>query len=77
MIEPGIYEHYKGQRYRVIYSGLLESTKQPVVVYEALYDNPLSKIWVRLESEFNEQVTIEGKLFPRFRLITNDGTTYV
>jgi len=36
------------------------------VVYEALYDNPDSKYWVRPASMFSQIVEIGGKKVPRF-----------
>ena len=70
MVELGIYHHYKGYKYKVIANGLLEATQQPVVVYQALYDNPLSSVWVRPEQEFLDAVHVDGKLVPRFSFIS-------
>ncbi len=70
MIQPGIYEHFKGNRYRVIGHGLYEPNEEPVVVYEALYDNEKSKLWVRPVASFVAQVIVDGELQPRFRLIS-------
>jgi hypothetical protein len=66
-IKPGIYTHSKkGTLYRVIGVALHSETLEPMVVYEALYDNPTSKLWVRPASMWNEIVEIEGKKVPRF-----------
>ena len=73
MTKPGIYEHYKGGQYKVLFIALNQSNdnndEKPMVVYEALYDNPLSKVWVRLEKEFVEEVEFEGAKVPRFKFI--------
>ena len=69
MVEPGIYQHFKGNQYKVLCSGLFEPTSEPVVVYEALYDNKTSKIWVRPEYVFTEEVEVEGAMVPRFKRI--------
>jgi hypothetical protein len=47
MIRPGIYEHYKGNRYRVHFVAKWEDNMRPVVVYEALDDNPEGPYFVR------------------------------
>ena len=73
MIKPGIYEHYKGGQYKVLFIAMNQSNddhdEQPVVVYEAIYDNPLSQFWVRLEKEFLEEIEFEGARVPRFKFI--------
>lgn len=67
----GIYQHYKGPRYRVI--GLVKhsETLETLVHYECLYDNPSGQFWVRPLSMFLETVEIDGKTLPRFRYISN------
>ena len=69
MVEVGIYEHYKGFRYRVIGIGLYEATEEPVVIYEALYENDKSKLWVRPVDSFEETVEVNGEVVPRFKRI--------
>jgi hypothetical protein len=44
-------------------------TLEDLVVYECLYDNPTSKLWVRPAKMFLEEVTIKGKKLPRFQFI--------
>lgn len=72
-ITTGIYEHYKGKRYRVIGIGRhSENPEQRFVVYQALYDSSEfgnNAIWIRPVAMFSEKVTVNGKLVPRFRLI--------
>jgi hypothetical protein len=63
----GLYRHSKtGKKYRVIGTAKHSETLEDLVVYEALYDNPRSKLWVRPKSMFLEEVIIEGKPVPRF-----------
>lgn len=67
MIEPGTYRHSKtGNLYRVHYVAKHSETLEDLVVYECLYENPLSTFWVRPLKMFTEMVTIEGKTVPRF-----------
>lgn len=71
MTKPGIYKHSKkGTLYRVIGVAAHSETLEPMVVYEAQYDNPVSKLWVRPEAMFEEMVEIEGKKVPRFEFIS-------
>jgi len=53
----GIYKHFKtGNLYKVIALAKNSETLDSVVVYEALYDNKESKIWVRPVSIFCEKI---------------------
>jgi hypothetical protein len=66
-LKLGIYEHYKGKKYRVIGIAKHSETLEDVVVYEALYENEMSKLWVRPLTMFTENVIVEGKTVPRFK----------
>ncbi len=68
-VTPGIYEHYKGKRYRVLGVAKHSETLEDVVVYECLYENEKSKLWVRPLAMFNENVEVDGVVKPRFRLV--------
>ena len=70
-IIPGIYKHYKGHEYSVYFAGKHSETLEEFVVYEALYDNPESKVWVRPIELFTDEVELEGKMLPRFKFIRN------
>lgn len=59
-----IYEHYKGQLYKVIYLARHSETREELVVYQALYGE--KGIWVRPLSMFLERLNIEGKYVQRF-----------
>ncbi len=60
-LKLGIYEHYKGKKYRVIGVAKHSETLEDMVVYEALYGNDLSKLWVRPLKMFLEEVEVNGK----------------
>ena len=71
-IQPGIYQHYKGPKYRVYSLARHTETEELVVVYEALYETGLEavhKLWVRPLDMFTETVEVDGETIPRFRLI--------
>lgn len=68
-IKPGVYLHYKGKKYRVIGSAKHSETLEDLVIYETLYKNKLSKLWVRPLKIFKEKVMVEGKMVPRFKYL--------
>ena len=68
-IRLGKYKHYKGNFYRAIGVAKHSETLEELVVYEALYDNPESKLWVRPLKMFMEEVEVDGKKMPRFEYI--------
>ncbi len=70
ILKIGIYEHYKGNRYRVIGIAKHSETLEDLVVYESLYENRVSKLWVRPLSMFLGEVKVDGKEIPRFKYLT-------
>lgn len=71
-IAPGKYEHYKGKLYEVIGTAVHSETLEELVVYRALYsskDFGENALWVRPRSMFTEEVLVDGKSVPRFRLL--------
>lgn len=69
-IKPGIYKHYKGNKYRVLGTVLHSETLEKLVLYEALYENKLGKLWVRPAHMFEETVKVNGKGVLRFEFIS-------
>lgn len=67
-----IYQHYKGKLYRYRGTARHSETLEELVLYEALYENKLGKIWVRPKSMFFENIEVDGKLVPRFRKISDE-----
>ncbi len=67
MTEPGIYEHYKGNRYEVIGMAKHSESLEDFVVYRALYGD--YGLWVRPAAMFAEDVMIDGVQRPRFQRI--------
>lgn len=70
-IEPGIYEHYKGNRYQVIGVGKHTETDEAIVIYCPLYESDVA-YWVRPHSMFIDTVAVNGTVIPRFRKVTLD-----
>lgn len=66
MIEKGIYKHYKGNMYEVLYIANHSETLEKMVVYKALYGQ--GEIWVRPASMWEEEIEINGKPVKRFEL---------
>ncbi len=67
-IQAGIYQHYKGQQYRVFAVAQHSETEEPLVVYQALYG--AFGLWVRPLAMFVEQVEVAGQMQPRFALLS-------
>lgn len=71
-LESGVYEHYKGKRYRVIGVARHSETMEDLVVYKALYDSSEfgpNSLWVRPKAMFEEQVEVNGQIIPRFKYL--------
>ncbi|MDP1881007.1 MAG: DUF1653 domain-containing protein [Parachlamydiaceae bacterium] len=67
IIINGMYEHYKGFRYKVLAIARHSETLEELVVYQALYGEKGS--WVRPLAMFLEDVMIDEKPQPRFKLV--------
>lgn len=63
-IQPGLWKHFKGNLYRVMYVALHSETGEEMVVYQALYGQ--RGIWVRPASMWLEHVERDGYSGPRF-----------
>jgi hypothetical protein len=73
MIKPGIYKHSKkGNLYKVHFVAKHSETLEDMVVYEALYDNDMSKFWVRPASMFEGMAEINGEMVPRFVFVSEN-----
>ena len=65
-LKPGLYRHFKGNLYRLLYVAKHSETLEPMVVYQALYGE--QGIWVRPAAMWTEQVDRDGYSGPRFVL---------
>ena len=69
-ILPGVYCHYKGNLYQVLYLAKHSETLEDMVVYQALYGE--RGIWVRPASIWKETVDYQGKQVKRFTYIETE-----
>ena len=63
-LKPGLYRHFKGNLYRLLYVAKHSETLELMVVYQALYGE--MGIWVRPASMWNEWVDRDDYPGPRF-----------
>lgn len=72
----GVYEHYKGNLYRVFGHGIHTETGEEVVIYTPLYEVTNEKVkggfYIRPLESFLEEVVVEGKTVPRFKSISEE-----
>lgn len=66
-VRPGIYQHFKGNRYRVLFTARHSETREEMVVYQALYGE--RGMWVRPAAMWNEHIERDGYCGPRFRYV--------
>lgn len=66
-IKLGRYRHFKGKEYQVLHLATHSETREPMVVYRALYGE--RGIWVRPAAMWNETVERDGKSYRRFTYI--------
>ncbi|MEH6577890.1 MAG: DUF1653 domain-containing protein [Amphritea sp.] len=67
-LQAGLYRHYKGAEYQVLYTARHSETEEWLVVYRQCYGD--EAVWVRPLEMFTEQVIDnQGQAKPRFTLI--------
>ena len=64
-----VYQHYKGDRYRVV-GVALNAEDSWAVVYEALYEGAAASLFVRDLAQWSQVVEWEGNTLPRFSKIS-------
>lgn len=57
-LKPGIYRHFKGNEYRLLYTARHSETLEDMVVYQALYGE--RGVWVRPAAMWSEEVERDG-----------------
>ena len=63
-LKPGLYRHFKGNLYKLIGVAKHSETLEPMVVYQAMYDE--GGLWVRPAAMWTELVDREDYHGPRF-----------
>ena len=63
-LKPGLYRHFKGNLYRLLYVAKHSETLEPMVVYQALYGE--MGIWVRPAAMWSEPIDRDDYHGPRF-----------
>ena len=63
-IRPGLYRHFKGNEYRVLYTATHSETLEEMVVYRALYGE--RRIWVRPAAMWRDRIETEHGTVERF-----------
>ena len=63
-LKPGVYRHFKGNLYELLYVATHSETLEEMVVYRALYGE--GGVWVRPLSMWTEYVERDGYSGPRF-----------
>lgn len=70
IIEPGIYQHYKGDYYAVLFIARHTEAEEILVIYQSLYGD--FKIWARPIAMFlDNNVEYKGVLQPRFKRVAD------
>ena len=64
---PGIYRHFKGNLYRLLYLAKDSETQEDLVVYQALYGE--RGYWVRPAKMWNEEINRGGYRGARFQWV--------
>ena len=66
MIKKGIYKHFKGNLYEVLFIAKNSETEEDMIVYQNVEKGD---IWIRPKSMWNEEVLVDGKRVLRFCLV--------
>ena len=64
LIPPGLYRHFKGNRYEVVGTAKHSESLEEMVIYRALDGD--GALWVRPRAMWDEIVELDGKRVKRF-----------
>ena len=67
--EKEVYQHYKGDLYRVHELALHSDDEVWMVIYEAVYENPDAHLFALPLSKWRDDVEWEGKTARRFKKV--------
>ena len=62
-----VYQHYKGDSYKVIALALHSNDQEWMIMYEPQYENPDAPFFTRPLHEWNEEVEWDGEQVIRFK----------
>jgi hypothetical protein len=65
--KPGVYRHFKGNYYRLLFVAEHTETREPMAVYQALYGK--RGCWVRPLAMWSETVEAGGASVQRFAYV--------
>jgi len=69
--KPGIYKHFKGNKYLALTVGKHSETLEEMVVYVSLYENETSQVWIRpLENFMSDKTLEDGTKVKRFTFVS-------
>lgn len=69
-LEPGLYKHFKGNKYKVLGVGYHTETEEYCVVYVSIEPKKgTPAMWLRPYDMFIETVEVDGTVVPRFQKI--------
>lgn len=66
-LRPGRYRHFKGKEYELLFLATHSETREPMVVYRALYGE--RGVWVRPAAMWSEMIERDGRTVRRFTYI--------
>ena len=69
-VKPGIYRHFKGNRYEVLGTVFNSETAEPQVLYRALYGD--QKLWCRPQYMWHETLLKNGCVQRRFTFVSDN-----
>lgn len=68
VVQPGIYQHFKGNFYEVIGHAHHSETLEELIIYRALYGD--CGTWIRPAHMFLEEIAVNGATKTRFTFIS-------
>lgn len=69
--KPGVYQHYKGNKYLVLGLAKHSETLEEMVVYVSLYENRDGYMWIRPLEMFLEDKEVDGEKVERFKFVSD------
>lgn len=65
-IKKGMYQHYKGHTYEVLFTAKHSETLEELVIYRRWKTDDT---WARPAKMFEEEVEVDGQKVPRFKFL--------